>query len=284
MFRVPREGVYAGWNECLERAAGQYVHIATADDTVEPLFLEKLVDALEQRDADLAVCRFDFTDENGAVTEAPRQKLDQVYGKWLDVAHVRPRETEILIHLCLGGIPWTTASALVFRRSLLAKTGMFRTDMGSRADIPWALRASLQSGTISLPRKMATFRQHPGQASTADVAGWAEKNLRVKEAILDDANELIPSEWKAHSDWRDRFLWKARQDYLADFGLSRKTVSEDLPRFLAGMSKALMKEPGYLIQRFRSGFSWNSPEFADEYEFFWKLIEDWRIDWEPQPL
>ena len=283
--RVPREGVYAGWNECLKCASGRYIHVATADDTVSPDFLEKLVAMLEQhQDVDLAVCQFDFTDASGTVTEPPRRCLDRVYGKWLDVPHLRPSETEILIHLCLGGIPWTTAGALVFRRSLLDKTGMFRRDLGPRADMPWALRASLHSGTISLPDKMATFRQHPDQASTARVSGWGRKNLRAKEGILEELSDRVPDEWKRHDDWRARLLWKPRQDYLAGFGLDRKNVRERPWSFMVGMSKALVKEPAYLFARLQSRFSWESAEFSDEYEYFWGLIKEWQIDWEPNAL
>jgi len=285
LFRVPQEGVYAGWNACLERARGKYVHIATADDTAAPDFLERLVAILDrQLEVDLAVCQFCFTDANGSEMPPPRRRLDQVYGKWLDVAHVRTKETELLIHFCLGGIPWTTAGALIFRRTLLKKTGYFRGDMGSRADIVWALRASMHSGTVSLPARMATFRQHREQASRMAAPGWAEKNLREKERVLDELADRIPTEWRQHGDWRERLLWKARQDYLVDFALNRQVMMTELPRFMAGMARALVKEPRYLLERVRLGFSWNSPEFTDEYDYFWKLIEDWHVDWEPRPL
>ena len=32
----PRKGIYAGINECLSRASGEYVYIATSDDTMAP--------------------------------------------------------------------------------------------------------------------------------------------------------------------------------------------------------------------------------------------------------
>ena len=46
LYQVPREGLYAGWNECFERARGEYVYIAPVDDTCEPDILEKMVEAL----------------------------------------------------------------------------------------------------------------------------------------------------------------------------------------------------------------------------------------------
>ena len=49
LYQVPRAGLYAGWNECLKRCRGEYVYIATVDDTCEATFLEKMVEALEKR-------------------------------------------------------------------------------------------------------------------------------------------------------------------------------------------------------------------------------------------
>ena len=159
LHQVPRAGVYAGWNECLRRVTGRYVHVATADDTCRPDFLERMVAALErQPDAGLAVCQFDFIDHEGRVLDPPpRRRLDTFYGRWLETPHRRPGETEVLIHLFVG-IPWTTAGALVFRSSLLNRTGPFREDAGGDADRYWSLRASLHADTISLPERMATWR------------------------------------------------------------------------------------------------------------------------------
>ena len=46
LHQVPRQGLYAGWNECLKRARGEYVYIAPVDDTCAPDFLEKMVGRL----------------------------------------------------------------------------------------------------------------------------------------------------------------------------------------------------------------------------------------------
>ena len=72
LYQVPREGVYAGWNECLRRARGEYVYIATSDDTAKPELLERMVGVLQKHpDVDLAVCRFEFIDEAGTVMNPP---------------------------------------------------------------------------------------------------------------------------------------------------------------------------------------------------------------------
>src|SRR5262249_49784139 len=47
LSQAPREGLYANWNNCIRQASGEYVYIATSDDTMAPDCLEKLTAALE---------------------------------------------------------------------------------------------------------------------------------------------------------------------------------------------------------------------------------------------
>src|SRR5438093_5987405 len=43
--QTPRKGVYAGFNDCIQLARGEYVYIARSDDTMSPDFLEEMVAA-----------------------------------------------------------------------------------------------------------------------------------------------------------------------------------------------------------------------------------------------
>jgi glycosyltransferase involved in cell wall biosynthesis len=48
LHQVPKEGMYAGWNECLKRCRGEHVYIATADDTMREDCLDRMVGTLEK--------------------------------------------------------------------------------------------------------------------------------------------------------------------------------------------------------------------------------------------
>jgi len=181
LFQVPKEGLYAGWNECLRRCRGEYVYIATADDTCSPQCLEKLVGALERaktgkteqeeaegaesgRSIDIAVCDFDFIDERGDVIDPPRSVPSCELGKYIDLPHIRSGLYDFLVSAILG-VSWTTMTSVCFRRSLLDKTGLFRTDCGVSADRFWAMKACAESDVVYVPEKLATWRFHGEQQS-----------------------------------------------------------------------------------------------------------------------
>ena len=47
----PRAGMYANWNNCIVKARGEFIYVATSDDTMAEDCLEKMVKALDAIDA-----------------------------------------------------------------------------------------------------------------------------------------------------------------------------------------------------------------------------------------
>jgi glycosyltransferase involved in cell wall biosynthesis len=90
LYQVSKEGLYAGWNECLRRCRGEYVYMATADDTCEASLLEKMVGALEKaesgkRKAEMGRGRgeWGFEQEEAEVTEGrDGEKAESGKRKW----------------------------------------------------------------------------------------------------------------------------------------------------------------------------------------------------------
>ena len=65
-WQGPREGTPGSWSPCISQARGEYVYIATSDDTMPPDCLEKLVAALDAYpECDVAHCRLMPIDEHG---------------------------------------------------------------------------------------------------------------------------------------------------------------------------------------------------------------------------
>jgi len=298
LLRIPREGLYAGWNECLRRASGKYIYIATADDTCEPDLLEKLVGALEsdlrtesctERSADhalpvdIAVCDFDYINEDGVVINPPpRGDARHVYGKWMDTSHLRPGEFELLVHL-LVDISWTTMTAVVFRRDLLEKTGLFRTDLGPYADTVWAVRSALFSDTVYVPGRMATWRQHSDQKSSIHKGQYQAKLYEVLKQTIEECSEMIPAQWKTSEQkpgmpWQDALLFATRGRYLASYGLDRTTLRNRPFSFMWGCMQSAIRNPAFLAKRLVSGLSWASPEMADGETMLHMLTREWHIE------
>src|SRR4029077_585677 len=103
--QIQRKGVYAGFNDSIQLARGEYVYIATSDDTMSPDFLEKMVAALDNNPGcGLAHCCLDFIDEQGMKISSGHcwDKITggrgwddwvttRFFGDWIKKYHVRPR-------------------------------------------------------------------------------------------------------------------------------------------------------------------------------------------------
>ncbi len=317
LYQVPREGLYAGWNECLKRCRGEYVYIATADDTMEPECLEKMVGSLQaaktidhrpqttdlflgttkaqrhegvslqscaQRSVDIAVCGFDVIDEGGEVlaNHSAGRWPRQFYGEWVHVPHLRDGRTVFLLHAALGMI-WWTMSAVVFRRSLLDKIGYFRTDRGSQADEEWEMRAALASDIVYLPEKLGTWRVSEQQA-TAKLPSMNRVNLDCLESVLLDPDSGIPQEWKAIPGWSEKISHLCRTEYQASLGLFGNVARREPKHFLRGVGKALRYEPRYLVRQCLRRLKWDENMSPDPIAYSHELIELFGTPWPPVRL
>ena len=72
-WQGPRAGTPGSWSPCVREARGDYVYIATSDDTMPPDCLEKLVAALDAHpECDVAHCPLKPIDEHGRCVTAIR--------------------------------------------------------------------------------------------------------------------------------------------------------------------------------------------------------------------
>lgn len=293
LHQVPREGLYAGWNECLARAKGDYVYIAPADDTCSPELLEKMVQALEtvdhpqpslrgveHRAVDIAVCGFDFIDADGRTMDPPRGTARTFYGDWVNRRHFRSGMLELLVHLCID-VSWTTMTSVLFRRSLLQRTGPFRTDCGAFADRFWAMRSALYSDTVYLPERLATWRWHARQSSAKCSDSMRLKLLRLTADAINECESMIPAEWKEDGAWRSKLLWGASQQYYDGFKLNRYAARSEPLAFLGGCARAALREPQFLFGRLASGLGWDKDGPVSDCDYVRQLIHEWNVPWPP---
>lgn len=167
--QTPRNGVYAGFNDCISLARGEYVYIATSDDTMALDFLEKMVMALEKNpDCGIAHCCLYFIDEHSNKIFSghcwDNWYTTRFFGDWNKKYHVRSRGHDTIVALALKTVYYSITQILL-RRRLFDAVGMFEGKWGSFGDLEWQMRATLATKTVHVPEYLATWRIHPQQAS-----------------------------------------------------------------------------------------------------------------------
>lgn len=281
---VAREGLYAGWNECLRRARGKYVYIATSDDTASANLLERLVAALEShQDHDVALCGCQEIDENGLETERAPTRYDQFLNEILkDGALSLPGKTEFSL-MALFGPTWGSVTRLLIRRSVFAKTGLFPSHYGTSGDWAWALQVVMGTDLLHLPQTMATWRRHPGQAS----ASWTTLGHRCYHRIFMEALRLHAPRLSAQWGWGVQELGVLSQltwaRYEEDCGwYLYKAMREPLAFLRAGLE--IWKQDRSLFWR-RCGNGFRLPS-RDRFKpsAVKALLRDLNCPWPPRRL
>lgn len=215
----------------------------------------------------------------------PFQEVGTFYDPWRAVPHKRSGALEFLVHVGLDCPSWTTITSVVFRRSLLRNTCLFRTDCGTSADRVWAMRTALCGDTLSIPECLATWRQHSRQASRkmATIRSM-RSNWQLSAETLLECESQIPGEWKKNIGWSGRILRNVRGQYYKRIGLDRLTLRSCPRQFMEGLAYASLWEPAYFCKRIASGLTWNVSEFGDEEGYLAQLISDWRVPWPPKSV
>lgn len=169
LSQAPREGMYANWNNCLRLAKGEYVYIATSDDTMMPDCLEKMVATLEAHpDCGLCQCQLVIIDDKGAPYPEAKQWNHYTLGSY-DQNLVLKQNKRLaphdgMMHPALFTV-YTSITQLLIRRAVFERVGYFEGRWGSIGDFEWEMRASLLENCIYIPDKLATWRLHPSQAT-----------------------------------------------------------------------------------------------------------------------
>ena len=111
-------GVATPANVGLEKATGKYVGFADGDDIYEPTMFEKLVDAAETHDCDLAFCNYLLLDDTSGITSTPADNR-----RWADLqglSAIKLDEERAKQILRFVAVPWRK----IYRRDLLVKNNI----------------------------------------------------------------------------------------------------------------------------------------------------------------
>jgi len=223
LYRVPREGIYAGINECIRRASGEVVYIATADDTMESQCLERLLEALQNHpECGIAQCALIIIDENGVSLPEAEQWERYTLGMYDPKLVSRPNKRiaphDGLLHPGLMTI-YTSLTQLLIRKSVFDRCGFFDGRWGAISDFEWGMRVGLLENCVYIPEKLATWRLHACQATDhADTYVRREKMLQMAHAAFEKAVTI--------SGGGVRALWSQYAGHLLERDLIQMRIQE----------------------------------------------------------
>lgn len=237
-YQVPKQGVYAGWNECVKRARGSYVYMATSDDTMAPDCLHRLIQMLEHHpDCGLAMCGLEIIDMDGNPVQSDHNwrsfPAAKFYMSTFDKRHIRRAPLDGVLAATLHCV-WHSATQILVRSSVYERHGVYRTDLGSIADYEWNTRVAMHENVVYIPDVLATLRVHEGSASVQR-GGYSVIDMQAKRNILSivlsdleqKRNDLVTLLRK--SGWMDAFLF---QEAVYNFREKRFWAFSDLHRLL----------------------------------------------------
>ena len=185
LTQSPRRGVYAALNECIRQTAGEYVYVATSDDTMQPNCLEAMVTALDaHRECDVCHTCLQIIDAQGHPIDNWRQfDSARFYGELINLPHIRRAPLDGLLH-CALYMMYCSLTQLLMRRTVFEKVGIFPTNRGTIGDFEWGMRVGLTCNILHIPVTLATWRRHPEQATNAEFLKTADYYAQLCEMIL----------------------------------------------------------------------------------------------------
>lgn len=193
VVRAGREGIYPAFNRCVREASGEFVHIATSDDTMAPDCLEKLVAALDENpDCDIAHCMLRVIDESGADAAdwwTGHSLFAQSSGGLVRRRHKRVAPLDGILCM-LGKNIYASVTQLLVRRSLFDRIGFYQSDWGSVGDFHWNLRAGLVASTVHVPDTWGSWRVHAAQATAGAGLGTDDHWKDIDSMISDVAGRI----------------------------------------------------------------------------------------------
>ena len=174
LSRNPRRlGLVGNWNRSVEIARGTWVKFLFQDDLLEPACIERMIAAAHPTGPPIIACRRDIV-FNDAPEELRRsyerhtaeESLRGVFAE----EHLAPAERfcdAVLDHIGQNFVGEPTA--VLVKRTAFEEFGTFNPDLVAVPDLEYWVRVGANTGLALVPETLATFRVHPGNASSANV-------------------------------------------------------------------------------------------------------------------
>jgi predicted O-linked N-acetylglucosamine transferase (SPINDLY family)/glycosyltransferase involved in cell wall biosynthesis len=180
-YRQPRNlGLIGNWNDCIQRAKGEWVHILHQDDFVLPGFYHKLRELLEKEpQAGAGFCRHYYVDAEGKQRSisALEQENSGIIDNWIERIAVMQR---------------VQFASIVVKRSVYETLGGFCLDAGSAADWEMWKRIAAHYSVVYEPQPLACYRLHSSSESYRLIA--VGENIKDTLKSIEISLSYLPTE------------------------------------------------------------------------------------------
>lgn len=169
LHQIPRDGLYSALNRGIDLASGEFIHIATCDDTMDRDFLMESVNSLNTLPGvGIAATDVQFIDKDGQ--DLPVEQFGNgrvrtsIHNHYFSSITLRKFPHDFLLHFTACTV-YFSLTQLLIRRNIITESCYFDAAIGSMADFNWALKLCSKSDTVHIPKKLATWRFHGNQLS-----------------------------------------------------------------------------------------------------------------------
>lgn len=180
MHQFAPKGVYNAWNIGVKKAKGDYIYIATSDDTMTSNCLEELLKGFALAPScSIAHCCLKIIDEKSEKKEelnwikfSAQQYFEGLTNKY----HIRKAPLVGILYATHQTIIHSFTQVLI-RSEVFNKIGYFIEDKGPKADLEWGMRAGLAVDMVHIPLELATWRVHNNQLTLIDSNQQSNKTI-----------------------------------------------------------------------------------------------------------
>ncbi len=214
LSQAPKTGMYANWNNTLKQAEGEWLYIATSDDTMYPDCLEKALDGLSRYpDQQVALFGIDVIDAEGRKLEywhtSSKRPPRYTWGRDMEKEGVLPGEKEFFAQIFACGA-YQSITGMLFSKSAFLEAGEYPNIYGSAGDTFWVMELMRRNSFLWLPESLATWRLHGSQASRKGngkhAAGVSTRDQAVQGALA----RALEVGWLDHDRLRRIERYQAR--------------------------------------------------------------------------
>lgn len=184
-------GPAAARNRGIEAACGAYLMLLDADDRFEPTLFARMVDAIEQADADMAICRADEFDHDSGKSRPT---------DWTIRTELLPQNSSIFAAAdspacpfsAFMGWPWDK----IYRTSFIKDRGLRFPDLPNAEDFPFVYQALCQAQSIVVIDEVLIHHRVKRSGSTSNSRLAAPMSFYEGIEMLKSNLQAYPDAWR----------------------------------------------------------------------------------------